>query len=220
MVVIVSSTDDDTALANEYGWEVFEHENKPLGRKFNAGLEHALESFSFDYLMQINSDNILSTDFWEPFKQYFAPNVMQYFFGVDQVYFYDSDTRGMRNFRYAGGCGIRFIRRDIVERAGYNDDGDFDLWTDEIDGGLDNDSSNRILKRTRIMQHFARHKTVKRPVVVDVKSEINIHSFSEFRLAKGVDTAHREQVMRRFPELRAYDERMRMPKGKLKTDLI
>lgn len=209
VVLIVASNDEDAELAHEYGFEVFRCENLPLGRKFNRGLEYGLDLGNWDYLMQINSDNVLSTDFWSIFEGHFKAK--QYFFGVDRVYFYDSHTKQMREFQYGIGCGIRFIRRDIVEKAGFVEHGDnevFQLWDEERNAGLDNNSSRNIMVRTNKMQYMARTDKVKRPVVVDIKSDENIHPFSEFRLAKTLTVAHREQVMRRFPELKVYDERM------------
>lgn len=212
ITVIVASNNEDAALAQEYGFDVVWSENKPLGRKFNTGLEYALESYNWDYLMQLNSDDVLAGDFWQLFQEYF--NRRMYFFGVDRVYFYDSDTKDMREFSYTLGCGIRFIRRDIVEKAGYierNGEEVFELWEPGKNAGLDNNSSDNILARAGKMQYIARARNVPRPVVVDIKSTVNIHPFSEFKGAKRLSESHRKQVMRRFPELKAYDERMRRP---------
>jgi glycosyltransferase involved in cell wall biosynthesis len=212
VTVIAASNTKDAELADQYGFDVFICDNLPLGRKFNQGLEYALDEYNFDYVMQINSDNVLSTDFWPLFEQYF--NQLQFFFGVDRVYFYDSVTKQMREFQYGAGCGIRFIRRDIVETAGFVDD-TFALWDDPICSGLDNNSSNNIVNRCGKMQYLARHPRITRPVVTDIKSDENIHPFSEFRGAKVLTEAHRKQVMRRFPELKVYDERMVMEKQKV-----
>lgn len=209
VVLIVASNDKDAELASESGFEVFRCENKPLGRKFNQGLEYGLGMGNWDYLMQINSDNVLSVDFWSSFKEYFQQR--QTFFGVDRIYFYDSPTKQMREFQYGAGCGIRFIRRDVIEKAGFIEQGDnevFQLWDNGIDSGLDNNSSRNIMHRTHIMQYMVRDKRSGRPVVVDIKSSENIHPFSEFRMAKNLNTAHREQAMRRFPELKVWDGRM------------
>jgi hypothetical protein len=98
VVLIVASNDDDAELAAKHGFEVFRCENMPLGRKFNQGLEYGLSIGNWDYLMQLNSDDVLSTDFWGVFADHFAQR--QFFFGIDRVYFYDSDTRDMREFQY------------------------------------------------------------------------------------------------------------------------
>lgn len=207
--VIVASNEDDAELARQYGFDVVMCENSPLGRKFNNGLEHALINHDWDYLFQLNSDDILATDFWQIMTPYLEKKM--FFFGVDRVYFYDSQTRDMREFQYSMGCGIRFIRRDVVEQAGFveNKKGiEFELWDNEINSGLDHNSSDNIVERANKMQHMVRDKKLKRPVVVDIKSETNIHYFYEFRGANRLDESHRVQVMKRFPELRMFDERI------------
>lgn len=207
--VIAASNEADAALAESYGFDVVMCENKPLGRKFNKGLEYALEAYNWDYLFQLNSDDLLSTDFWGMFQDFFSKKL--FFFGVDKVYFYDSESRSIREFTYAMGCGIRFIRRDIVEKAGYIEKENgmrFELWDNHLNGGLDHNSTDNILSRAKMMPHFARSKVAQRPSVIDIKSETNIHPFSEFKLAQGVNAAHRRQIMRRFPELGFFERRI------------
>ena len=176
---------------------------------FNRGLEYALEAHNWDYLFQLNSDDVLSVDFWEAMNPYIKKTM--FFFGVDRVYFYDSQTKDIREFNYSLGCGIRFIRRDIVERAGFiekNGEEVFEMWSPNINAGLDNNSSTLILDRANKMQYMARSERHNRPLVCDIKSATNIHPFSEFKMAKRLNEAHRRQVMKRFPELKVFDEAM------------
>lgn len=200
--LITVSSDEDEALAQEYGFDTFRTDNKPLGRKFNAGMLHALERYTFDYAMQLNSDDLLSTDFWKLFEVPLT-NTM-HFFGVDRVYFYDSETGDIREFLYSLGCGIRFIRRDVIEESGFVDD-QFELWPNEFNAGLDHASEENINVRGNYAQYLIRNKAVQRPVVVDIKSDVNIHPFSEFKHAKRLTPAHRADVLRRFPELKELD---------------
>lgn len=198
--LIVVSNDEDEALAKEYGFDTYRTENKPLGRKFNAGMMHALERYTFDYVMQLNSDDLLSTDFWKLFERPLTDTMP--FFGVDRVYFYDSETGQIREFLYTLGCGIRFILRYVIEESGYIDDQRFELWPDDAKSGLDMKSEEIINIRGNYGQFLVRNKAVQRPVVVDIKSAVNIHPFSEFRHAKRLSDAHRAEVIRRFPELK------------------
>lgn len=207
--VIVASNESDAKLAEEYGFDVTYQDNLPLGKKFNKGLEHALIDHDWDYLFQLNSDDVLSIDFWKIINPYIEKKM--FFFGVDCVYFYNSETKDMREFQYSMGCGIRFIRRDIVEQAGFIEKGNemvFELWDNHINAGLDLNSGDSIMKRANKMQYMVRDKSVTRPVVVDIKSKTNIHPFSEFRSAKRLTEAHRRQVMKRFPELNVLDSMM------------
>ena len=200
ITLITVSNDEDEELTRQYNFETYRTENKPVGRKFNAGLLHALEKYSFDYILQLNSDDLLSTDFWKLFERPLT-DVMP-FFGVDRVYFYDSATGDIREFLYTLGCGIRFIRRDVIEQSAFDGDQWLGLWPDELNAGLDHASEENINRRGNYAQYLIRNKAVQRPVVVDIKSDVNIHPFSEFKHAKRLTPAHRADVLRRFPELK------------------
>ena len=237
ITVIVASDDDDAALAEEYGFDVCRHENQPLGDKFNAGVGYALDKYRFDYLFQLNSDDLLSTDCWDLFAQHVRQG--RHFFGVDRIYIYDSESRNIKFFQYALGCGIRFIRADLLMNAGIvnktretaariaarsgmfvhmHDDGGaerFELWTPGIGSGLDTDSEIKIIRRTQVeggfggyAQLLVRNKVKQLPVVVDIKSQVNIHLFPEFRNAKTVEEADRPRVLRRFPELMTLEKKI------------
>lgn len=197
--LIVCSEKDDNDLAVSYGFDTYITENRPLGGKFNRGMLHALEQYNFDYVLQLNSDDVLSVDFWKLFERPLSETM--HFFGVDRVYFYDSNTGDIREFLYTLGCGIRFIRRDVIEESGFVDD-QFELWPFHLNAGLDSSSEENINMRGNYAQYLIRNKAVQRPVVVDIKSEVNIHPFSEFKHANRLTPAHRADVLRRFPELK------------------
>jgi len=111
--LIIASTLPDAKLAHKYGFDVRMADNKPLGAKFNKGLEYALSHYDFDYLFQINSDNILHESFWEYFSPFLFNN--KPFFGCNHIAFYNLPDGRLIQYLYPDGCGIRFIRRDILE---------------------------------------------------------------------------------------------------------
>ena len=115
--LIIASDKEGEAMARKYGFNVRFVANKPLGRKFNTGLSYALKDFDFDYLFQINSDNLLRVDFWAHFEEFLA--AQSPFFGVANLAFYDAATGRAVSHLYADGCGIRFIRRDVLEASAY-----------------------------------------------------------------------------------------------------
>ncbi len=80
-------------------------------------MEYALTNHSFDYVWQLNSDNVLSTDIWGAFAHYFEQGAD--FFGIEKLFIYEAATGRMKQYRYFDGCGIRAIRRDVIERAGW-----------------------------------------------------------------------------------------------------
>jgi len=116
-VLCVVSNEPDKRLAIEMGFDAYMAANKPLGRKFNAGLEYAFQTYSFDYLFQMNSDNILHLNFWKRFEPFLKQE--RPFFGCNHIGIYDSETGRLFKYLYGTGCGIRFIRIDILHGAAY-----------------------------------------------------------------------------------------------------
>lgn len=198
-VLTITSNDEDKRLAHEFFFNTFDVENLPLGNKFNKGMSAALRIFDFDYVMQMNSDDLLSTDYWRKVTPYLDNRIA--YFGVDHLYFFDSETKCAKYFKYALGCGIRFIRRDVIEIAGFGDGNEFKLWDPSINIGLDNNSDLAIAERTNVAQIFMRKGAHERPIVVDVKSELNLHSFKEFAIAPELTTMEYDYLFKRFPEL-------------------
>lgn len=238
--IILASTLPDAQLAHKYGFTVLMVDNNPVGAKLNKGLEHALANFEFDYLFQLNSDNILHLDFWAYFDNYFKLN--EPFFGCNHIAFYDSVSHRLLQYLYMGGCGIRFIRKDILQgaavqhyiynstpRAGINftmpageqwipasrrkldievlGGTKIELWPTEKNSGLDDASSQAISRAwgNRAIQKFPFQKTPE-PLVIDIKSETNIHPFDEFlnepkQLCRELIGEDKARVLRCFPEL-------------------
>ena len=116
-VLVVVSNREDQHLAEQNGFHTVWAPNQPLGRKFNAGLKHALENYQWDYLFQMNSDNLLHQEFWQHFAVFFEKRTP--FFGCNHISFFNPETSQALRYLYPDGCGIRFIRRDIAEGAAY-----------------------------------------------------------------------------------------------------
>lgn len=118
LVWIVSSDAEDTSLAKEFRYYYCETDNKPLGAKFNKGLYAALQSdIPFDYIWQLNSDDLLSNKLADLFTPLFERG--EKFFGINKLYAYDAPTGRMRHYEYLDGCGIRVIHRSVIETVGY-----------------------------------------------------------------------------------------------------
>ena len=62
------------------------HENKPLGKKWNAGLSYA-KQIDFDYLLVSGSDDIFCQDLWAWYK-----TVSVHYAGLLDMYFMDYAT--------------------------------------------------------------------------------------------------------------------------------
>lgn len=238
--LILASTGKDAKLAKQYGFDVRMVDNKPVATKLNKGLEYALSEYEFDYLFQINSDNVLHTGFWG----YFSPFLLddKPFFGCNHIAFYDSQTGRLLKYLYPGGCGIRFIRQYVVTGAATRIQVDnpeavagvgfvlhtglqwvqlaryrtkygeaiqtkIELWPPDRNSGLD-DSSQAAIRQAfpnaEYMQKFP-YQNPPEPLVIDIKSESNIHPFSEFegdRMAVEVEGEEKERILECFPEIK------------------
>jgi len=140
----------------------------PLGQKMSDGLQ-GVAHLEYDYLMQLGSDDLLSNSL----IHYYLPELQkkQSLFGMTDLYVYDTQTGNAKFFRQKTGVfgAGRCIRWDIVRAF------DGRLWSDYKNSGLDMDSDDRIGSIGRIVRTIP----VTRPQVVDIKSDVNIHSYED-----------------------------------------
>lgn len=90
-VFVVSPEDPDLEkiswmLKNQ---EVFYYKNTPLGEKMNAGINY-IKRFKFDYLMNIGSDNVWTSELWEIYKPFFEKGSK--LFGINDFHCMNYDT--------------------------------------------------------------------------------------------------------------------------------
>lgn len=174
-VLTILSRDDPFFNANldiihHSGFEVCYFQNKPLGQKLNAGIEYALETYDFDYLMNLGSDDIVHPAILSLYAPYIL--MKEPFFGLDKVYFFDYIKHGLGlTVEYLWGAG-RMIRKDILEKIRYN--GDF-VYKNDFSRGLDCNSMENIKKMLNI--DYLQVKTENFPYLVDIKSEFSINDF-------------------------------------------
>lgn len=167
--VCVVSTLDDAAICEEYGFEFVFTDNLPLGQKWNTGLKYALENITFDYLVQIGSDDLLDSHILESYEKVITAGI--HHAGVQDLYFIDPSTRRAIKYRYSTqflrliGAG-RIFSRAALERS-------YPLWDNEINKSLDRSSEHQL-----ILSGYP-HRIIKteEPRVIDIKSAMNIWSY-------------------------------------------
>lgn len=155
-------------LCEKYNVNCVTHSNLPLGKKKNFGLQ-AARSFKFDYLMEIGSDTLVLNELLDCYKQDFIG--VRDFFGIGDAAFIDSETGACR--RVAGAStygGGRMISRNALEAM------EWKIWPDEKSKGLDNAS---VFNMARVGGFFYQQlRPGQVPLVVDIKSEVNIWPFN------------------------------------------
>lgn len=160
-------------LCKAYGFDFVYAENNPLGAKINTGVKRALE-FEFDYLMMMNSDNIIEArlidEVYEPFFEINA------FFGIDKVTYVNFYTKEAREYSYEFSVlGIgKMIRRDAVEKA-FKCLGE--LYRSSLNKGLDDTMMDNLI-RVGVYPRMVKYKGM---LAMDFKSEVNIWPWEHFK---------------------------------------
>ena len=174
--IYVLSEDDPEFLQNRdiieaHGYTVVHCNNFPVSVKHNAGINYALGlRFEWDYLMTINSDDIIHPDLINLYKPYIESK--NPFFGIGDLNIYDkvskrSVLRPDYNNDMCMGAG-RMIHREVIEEMdGY-------VYPMNKDSGLDTYSRNRIVESGFNETYI---KTDLKGYVLDIKTNTNINTF-------------------------------------------
>ena len=207
------------ALCEEFNIKYFYYKNDYLGEKKNFLLEKMLQ-FEWDYIMEIGSDDIVSTDLFSVYEDEFKMQTP--YFGLRDIFIVDSrDGRCKKSKIDLFGAG-RCVHRSVVIKCGvgksiieardgfivnnqvvkkgerasidsdtakqlvkakicdYLGDGSFCFWDNKINRGLDTNS------HLRMASHGYTYKIIEleRPLVADIKSDVNIWSYD---ILKGKD---------------------------------
>lgn len=166
--VLSDDTYIDVVEARGYDW-VFSR-NLPLGDKINAGVRSTLK-FEYDYLMMMNSDNIVKSELidkvYDPFFESMNP-----FFGIDRVTYVKFGTTEARNVTYDFSVlGIaKMISRETVDKFnGF-------IYEGSRSKGMDDSMMDKFI-RAKISPTFVKYEG---DLAFDFKSEVNIHPWEKF----------------------------------------
>lgn len=111
----VISEESMIPLCEKYGIAYVMHDNKPLGKKKNAGLNECFKH-EWDYLIELGSDDLLRNevlDLYEPLMKKGYP-----LFGMRHLVFYNSETAEARRYDCADVHGLgRCMSRDMLQRV-------------------------------------------------------------------------------------------------------
>jgi len=170
-VTCVLSEPEFTFMCDEYGFEWVFEENIPVGNKINTGIRSTLRH-TYDYLMMMNSDDVVKTElidkYYEPFFESLNP-----YFGVDKVTYVNFETKEAREFQYdysVLGIG-KMVRRDVVDKLNGN------LYPEKLSKGLDDHFMDRMIS-IKVYPSFVKYEG---QLAMDFKSETNIWPWEHFK---------------------------------------
>src|SRR5690606_37269132 len=107
-------------LCEKYNIDFVMHKNEPLGEKKNIGLNYAMLK-SWDYMLEIGSDDVLKTEILEVYRPFFEREVE--FFGIKHFMFVNSEDGSCRDYKSDTIFGAgRVIKRSAIERVAYGAD--------------------------------------------------------------------------------------------------
>lgn len=170
-VAIVSREDrqyhQNALICKYHNIHTIDYPNNPLGEKLNAVIKYILERFKFDYLMNIDSDDIIHPkllSIYKPFIEVLTP-----FFGVNRVYFLNKNTHEAMISVPNVWCAGRMIHRKLLEKL------DGNLYYNEDNRGLDQRSVDKVYELTRI--GYVQVETESFPYVIDIKTSQNLNDW-------------------------------------------
>lgn len=109
-------------LCKTYGIDFVEHENEPLGKKKNFGLDEAMKR-EWDYLIELGSDDLILNDIFDLYKPLMKEGAD--YFGSDAVFYIDAISGECRHYKkpsegaYAKCWGLgRCYSRKMIQRIG------------------------------------------------------------------------------------------------------
>lgn len=170
-VSCVLSEESFIPLCDEYGFDWEYAENFPVGNKINTGIQSTLKH-EYDYLMMMNSDDIVKAElidkYYDPFFESLNP-----YFGIDKVTYVNFETNEAREFNYEFSVlGIgKMVHRSVVEKwQGH-------LYPANLNKGLDDHMMDRMIS-AKIFPTMVKYEG---QLAMDFKSEVNIHPWEKFK---------------------------------------
>lgn len=169
-VSCVLSEPEFIPLCESYGFNWIFENNDPLGHKINTGIRSTLK-FEYDYLMMMNSDDIVKAElldrYYEPFFESLNP-----YFGVDKVTYVNWATKEAKEVKYdfsVLGIG-KMVHRSIVDKLNGH------VYPYHLNKGLDDHMMDRMIS-IKVSPTFVQYEGM---LAMDFKSEVNIWKWEHF----------------------------------------
>jgi len=139
-------------------------ENKPLGKKANELIDYCIGIYNPDYLLKVDSDDIINPDIWKPYE--LLMEIGAPFFGVTDILMVHADLKDTRLVEYPMVCGAaKMISVKLLDKLEY-------YYRPEVDSGLDTSMEGEVRRRTGIIP-----AQVPGVYVMDIKTATNISTW-------------------------------------------
>jgi hypothetical protein len=199
ILAVVTDTDIESQLVcKKHGVNYIRYSNNFLGKKWNAGISHAL-AMKPDYVVISGDDDILTQSWYDTVLPYMKRG--EAFGGLDSCYVlkYGNDYAAAI-IRYPTkkilGCGA-FIRADVFESVAKQPDGTYKLWDDHRQKVLDKKRDERFAEAGYPPTLIRTDK----PTMIDIKSEQNIWSFDKIFRNNWAQRCTFEEAISIMPDL-------------------
>jgi hypothetical protein len=189
----VISEDEMIPLCEKYGIHWTMAENKPVGRKKNAGLNEAFK-YEWDYLLEIGSDDLLRNDILELYAPLMEKGLPV--FGTNRLVFYDSITGQARNYKSDALAMGRMMKRTMLEDVTFSVE--CEVLVSFITGG------EVCHKGTQLFLQPARARSLESSKLVRIIGEPCYHLWAN-HLNRGLDNNSNSLIMSRGVPLRHID---------------
>lgn len=157
--VLVGDDSFFDALARELGFGWVRAANRPLGAKWNDGIEFACREGDADYVVPLGSDDIVDERIflgsWKRDEIVCARE--------SAVVSADGDRIALLRVPYRGGDGVRMLPRFVLERARFRP------AADERDRAIDGSMSDRLAERPGALLRYV-YRDLDPLQIVDFKS--------------------------------------------------
>jgi hypothetical protein len=171
-VVVLSREDpqyhQNYEICQQNKFYTVEYPNDPLGEKLNQVIRYIMDNFRFDYLMNIDSDDLIHPQLWDIYDTMLSQN--NPFFGVNKVYFFNLSTKETMISTENCWCAGRLMSRGLLERMKGSP------YFDNDCRGLDQRSAAKIEQVTGVKQVLIDTKDF--PYVVDIKTFQNLNDWN------------------------------------------
>lgn len=174
-------------------WNVAGVANRPLGEKWNSIIRKSRQT-NPDAVMIVGSDDLVSENWVAHVCELVASGVD--LVGAHEFYMADGGSGQLRRLRLRTGAGRTFSRKllDMME---------WQLWTDDIDDGLDSDFDRNLMECGYTFNEHTEHD-LGDYLILDIKdpSGQNVWSFTEMESMCASEVVHQDAkawTERHFP---------------------